>query len=203
MILIDTSEIKELEKKLENIPNGASKVLRRTINETAKRSGKTVSDAIKDNYNYIGKVGLIKKSIKVTKPDSGEDISATINVTSGAQPLRDFAHSPKKMTFGRGRILTANVKNGGNALPGAFKTVMTNGHIGIYKRLPGKYMKKVNKIGVFKGMQRRAAIDQLFGPSIAAMAGSDESREIIEQNIKENFDKRLDHNVEQILAGDK
>ena len=52
-------------------------------------------------------------------------------------------------------------------------------------------------------MQRRAAIDQLFGPSIAAMAGSDESREIIEQNIKENFDKRLDHNVEQILAGDK
>ena len=75
MILIDTSEIKALEKKLENIPNGAIKVLRRTINETAKRSGKTVSDAIKDNYNYIGKVGLIKKSIKVTKPDTGEDIS--------------------------------------------------------------------------------------------------------------------------------
>ncbi|EKU78336.1 hypothetical protein [Veillonella seminalis] len=203
MILIDTSEIKELEKKLENIPNGAIKVLRRTINETANRSGKAVSDTIKDNYNYIGKVGLIKKAIKVTKPDSGEDISATINVTSGAQPLRDFAHSPKKKTFGRGRILSANVKNGGKALPGAFKTVMTNGHIGIYKRLPGQYMKRVNKIGVFKGMQRRAAIDQLFGPSIAAMAGSDESRETIEENIKDTFTKRLDHNVEQILAGDK
>lgn len=203
MILIDVSGIKKLEEKLKKIPNDATKILNRTIKETVDGSGKIVSDVIRQNYSYIGKVGLIKKAIKVSSPTDGKDITASINVSSGAQPLRDFVHNPKKMTFGRGKVLTVKAKNGGGPISGAFKTVMKNNHIGIYKRIAGKFMQRTNRIGPYKGMQMRQAIDQLFGPSIAAMAGSEDSRSIIEEHIQNKFDERLEHNIEYMLESDK
>lgn len=203
MILIDASELEKLEKKLDGIPKGVPKVIKSALKETSKRSGKKISDVIRDEYHLESKVSSIKEAISSKGPDgSGDEVSATIIVKSGATPLKDFKHSPKKMTFGRGKTLTATVKKGGGgAIPGAFKSVMRSGHTGIFKRMNGKFMAKTNVRGPYKGMQTRQAIDEAFGPSIAAMASSETSRPKIEEHIQETFEKRLDHHVERLLGG--
>lgn len=203
MILIDVSGLKNLEEELKKVPSDTIKILNRTVKEAVEGAGKVESDVIRQNYSYIGKVGGIKKAIKVLRPIDSQDVTAIINISSGAQPLRDFAHSPKRKTFGRGKVLTAKVKNGGGPILGAFKTIMDNNHIGIYKRLDGKFMQRTNRIGPTKGMQMRQAIDQLFGPSIAAMAGSEDSRSIIEEHIQKKFNERLEHNIEYMLERGK
>lgn len=203
MIIIDASGLKQLEKQLNGIPKGVPKVLRRTLGETVKRSKKGIAETIQSEYT-LKKSGDIKKAISsqdLSVDNTGAEV--TLVVKSGAAPLKDFKHSPAKMTFGRGKVLTASVKNGqGGPIPSAFKTGMRSGHIGIYKRVGGRFMAKTNVKGPYKGMQTRQAIDELFGPSIAAMASSDTSRPKIEKIIKDTFDKRLDHNIDYLLSKD-
>lgn len=203
MIIIDASGLKQLEKQLNGIPKGVPKVLRRTLGETVKRSKKGIADTIQSEYT-LKKSGDVKKAISsqnLSVDNTGAEV--TLVVKSGATPLKDFKHSPTKMTFGRGKVLTASVKNGqGGPIPSAFKTVMRSEHIGIYKRVDGRFMAKSNVKGPYKGMQTRQAIDELFGPSIAAMASSDTSRPKIEKIIKDTFDKRLDHNIDYLLSKD-
>lgn len=203
MIIIDASGLKQLEKQLNGIPKGVPKVLRRTLGETVNRSKKGIAETIQSEYT-LKKSGDIKKAISsqnLSVDNTGAEV--TLVVKSGATPLKDFKHSPTKMTFGRGKVLTATVKSGqGGPIPSAFKTVMRNGHIGIYKRVAGRFMAKTNVKGPYKGMQTRQAIDELYGPSIAAMASSDTSRPKMEKIIRDTFDKRLDHNIDYLLSKD-
>jgi hypothetical protein len=87
----------------------------------------------------------------------------------------------------------------GRLFGGAFIATMSNGHVGVFRRLPGTTSTKVGKRG--KPLKGRERIKEMWGPSLALEMLRPPVPAEFTKAYNENLVPRLNHEVSRALAG--
>lgn len=182
MITINAEKIKQVEKELGQYKSKAPVALSRALNRAASRA-KTVASK-KAREQYIIKAKDINSTIKITKANRG-NLRAIVMSRGQRIPLIKFKVSPSN----------PRPKNPPKVLKVAVKK-------GSLKELVGAFVANVNGNKVFKRTSSsRLPIQQLYGPAVPQMLGSNFVTEFTENETDNVFEERLDHEIKRIMEG--
>lgn len=202
MIDLNVDQLERARQMLGHIPGAAPKAMARAINRAAATAKTEASRKIRETYYISGK--NVSDVIKVARKASASDPVAIIRVRSGPIALSKFKVTPKNPPKKRGKTVVARVKKGsGGEIAHAFVARMESGHVGVFNRVSGRYMRghepraRVRGAGRTKGRQ---FITQRYGPSVAQMAGESSVTRHIEQKAIGKLDERLTHEINRILG---
>ena len=170
-------------KLLAGIDGGVNKAINSAMKRAVKTGETYASKVIRKEYT-IGAADFTKYTrSKSAVAVEGNTTAAVIQYKGFHIPLLRFDHS-----IGKDGRMTVRVKKTSprTVLKHAFAAEMKSGHLGLFER----------------ETDDRLPIRQFFGPSTPQMMDANEevSKEIGE-NVRETFDKRLDHEVTRILNG--
>jgi hypothetical protein len=184
MITIDAIKFKEVEQALGEYKNKTPTALSRAINRAASNAKTNASKKAREQYNIKAKD--VNSTFKITNANKSS-LGAVIKSTGERIPLIKFKVSPSKPNTKKPpKVLKVEVKKGG------------------LKELVGAFVANVNGNKVFRRASgARLPIQQLFGPAVPQMLGTDNIREFIQNEASKVFDQRLDHEIERILGGNK
>lgn len=221
MITVDIPDIKKIERQLGQYRDQAPTVLSRAINGAAKSARRTLADRVKKTYTV--KVSGVSKDLKLKKATKGR-LYADLNSKGKPIPLSQYKVSPPKPVKGSVEMHQAkNIKEnsmkdlikqlGGSEMKG-FTAKMKSGHVGMFVRVPGKYLKsysypnrKRKYIGPphswrVKTTHGRNAITELFGPSMPQMIGGARVAEkYLENEIEKVLYKHVMAEIDRVKAG--
>ena len=178
--------IDRVNKILAGFPGGASKA----ITAAAKRAGehgKSMAGTYAAQKYTISK-GVFMENVK-TKLQVSDGF--TLDFTGGVIPLKRYKAKDQKP---KGVFATVKAGSGG-ILPHAF----TGPGDHFFERGDGFMQLKIGKRG--KPLAPRQNIEKLFGPSAAHMMQNDEVIEQMDKVITETFEKRMEVEINRILAG--
>jgi hypothetical protein len=184
VITIDTIKFKEVEQALGEYKNKAPTALSRAINRAAANAKTNASKKAREQYNIKAKD--ITSTFKITNANKSS-LRAIVKSSGERIPLIKFKISPSKPNPRKlPKVLRVEVKKGG------------------LKNLVGAFVANVNGNKVFKRLSKsRLPIQQLYGPAVPQMLGTDNVREFIENEASKVYDQRLDHEIQRILGGNK
>jgi len=184
MITIDAIKFKEVEQALGEYKNKAPIALSRAINRAASNAKTNASKKAREQYNIKAKD--INATIKITKANKGS-LGAIVKSTGERIPLIKFKVSPSNpKPKNPPKVLRVEVKKGG------------------LKEIVGAFVSNVNGNKVFiRTSSARLPIQQLFGPAVPQMLGSNSIKEFVENEATKTFDQRLDHEIQRMLGGNK
>ncbi|QWU15681.1 Prophage minor tail protein Z (GPZ) [Paenibacillus sophorae] len=178
----------------------------RGAKDALRRVGRMDSDVRKAAYSALNRVSqrvktesgrkvretYIVKQKAVTgtailRRGSMSNPGAELRWKGGNTPLIRFRTNPKSMDAKRPRVLRAAVKRaGGNKkVDGAFLARMGTGHVGVFRRTTRK----------------RLPVEELYGPAVPVMLNNPEVVAHLERVAEEEFNKRLDHELNRRFGG--
>lgn len=194
-VSVSEDQIKKAETLLQQFPGESKKALARSLNR-ATVAGQTA--AIKNlREGYHVRAGDIRSTIRLSKA-SPSRLSAEINSKGSAIRLIKFKVNPKTVNARRRTPVRVGVAKGGQSvIKAGFIARMPNGSTGVFERT-GKF--KTARAGRYAG-RKREMIEQKFGPSVPQMLGNKTVVKEISERATEMLDKRLDHEINQILSG--
>lgn len=184
MITIDANLIREVEVQLGSFKNKAPAVISRALNRATANAKTNAVKKVREEY--IIKAKDVRDTIKVTKANR-KSLGAVVSSTGGHIPLIKFKVSPKTARPKKQpKILKAAVKKDG------------------LKEVIGAFVANVNGDKVFKRTSRsRLPIEQLFGPAVPQMLGNVDIKTYVETEAMKTFNRRLDHEMNRILEGNR
>jgi hypothetical protein len=199
---------------LHGVPGGAEKALTSIITRARGTVRAAALEGITSVYDIKQKDVRDRKNTTVNmrtrKADGG--IVGEVSFSGGKIPLYRFGVTPKKPTPRENQHVSVRQLKSSplTRLDNAFVAEMTNpggrGHLGIFERKPGNYMKKrINKSGRSKHAERIGAIkgnaDQFYGASTPQMAENSVVLEKVEAAAVDTVVKRTEHEISRILHG--
>ncbi len=199
-VRIDASDIEGLKKKLKKLGTKAPTAMYRAINAAASGAKKDMGKETSARY-HIGS-RTVTDTVHVTKANK-ESLKAVVRSRGNARKLSDY-----KMTTGRG--IKAAVKKGPTKSldgdPKAFMATMKNGHKDAFQRYMFGHKKakirSTRKPGRKQALNKHnIAIHTFPGPAIPSIIKNDETMEIIKKNASETLQRRLEHEIQNILQG--
>lgn len=204
---VDENALKSIELKLDNMSAKAPDVLKKAINDTAKKLKSDLKVEVKKNYT--AKVGGINKAISIKKA-TNRKIVAMVTATGKPIPLVQFKNvaddsvRAKAIKKNKLKPLTlAGADHSGKDLK-SFVAKMSNGHVGIFQRIPGKSMKGHGSRTLRNGRKTkgRDAIKQFYGNSIVKMVGNEELvYSHVERKANEYLKESLEKHIAKVLEG--
>lgn len=166
---------------LAGLPGGIEKALA----SAAKRAGTSAKTKAGQyaaaEYTITKSTFMGKTDVKSKSSASGGGAGMTIVFRGAVIPLIEF-----NTRYSRGGSVQTQVKRSGSAA--ILQHVFVNtifGKLGAFERLGSK----------------RFPVEQKYGPSTAHMMQNEKVIEQMDKQIKETFEKRLDHEVMRILNG--
>lgn len=200
MIDINTDQLERARGLLGHIPGAANKAMANAINRASMTAKTEASRKIREMY-YITNKNVVA-TMRITKASSSNPV-AIIRSKAGPIALSKFKVNPGKPSPKRRSPIIARVtRGGGGSIAHAFVAQTKSGHIGVFNRVGGMYMRgyepraKVRGIGRTKGRQ---FITQRYGPSVPQMLGNSSVTRWIETRAAEKLDERLTHEINRIL----
>ncbi|OLN21405.1 hypothetical protein BTO30_14895 [Domibacillus antri] len=183
MITLTVEQLEKARAALIEVPNGLPKAVMRAVNRSAQSARTEAGRAARQEYHI--KQADVTSTIRIHRASMG-DFGASVVSKGSVIPLIKFRVNPKAPNPKRKRPITARVKKGGGGpIPGAFVAQMRSGYIGVFSRV-GK---------------PRLPIEQLYGPSIPQMLGSDTVSAWVENKAYDTLQKRLDHEISRLVGG--
>lgn len=181
-----TADIAKANVLLSHIKGGAPKAINSALNRTIEGVRTDITKQVTATYDIKAKP--VRASMKITK-SSMSTLRASVASAGSPIPLINFRITPNKPGQQKpGSVLRASVKrSGGKPIPGAFVAQMTNGHIGVFQRIGKKRLK----------------IKELFGPSVPQMMEETKINKQVMDGANDRFSKRIDHEIERLLAKEK
>ena len=178
-VTADEKMIADVQKRLEEFPNKAPNAIRSALNRGVTNMNSNARKEVRKDYNI--KAGDISPTLKVFRA-AGSNLSASVNSKGGVIPLDRFKVTPRTINPNRKSPIKAAVKKGAA------------------KSLGSGFMADVNGPKVFRRQSTaRLPIQRLFGPSVPSMLGNEKTREEIQKQGQETFEKRLEHEITRIL----
>lgn len=174
MIEFNGSTIQEAERLLGGIKDALPKAQANAINRSLSTTRAETVRAVREDY--IVSADSVRKSIVLKTASASNPVGAVISKGSPIA-LSNFDAG--------GKPVKARVKKGSSPKPikSSFEVGMKSGHTGVFKR---------------KG-KARLPIQELYGPSIPQMIGSENVIKKIEEKAMETLDKRMDHEINRVL----
>lgn len=184
MIELTVPQTEKLEKLLSGIPGAAPKAASRAINRALESAKAEAVRAVRQEYTV--RATDVRKTITITK-STPESLEGRVTSTGQVIALSKFQISPSKPVKRHKSPVKAQVKREGGRKPlgRAFVAKMNSGHIGVFTRKTAK----------------RFPIEQLYGPSIPQMLGSETVTGFVEEKAMETLDKRLEHEISRVMEG--
>lgn len=179
-VSVDHQALEDIKARLGTMERKAPQVIASSLNRALSSVAKTVNEELRKNYHI--KTADIKPTITRTRAKRS-DINAVLRSSGSVIPLDRFKVSPKTVNPKRKSTIKVAVKKAAA------------------KPLDGAFNADINGIKVFKrSSKKRLPIERLFGPSVPQMLNRDDIRKRIEVTGQTMFNKRIDHEIERILA---
>ena len=194
---------------LSGVEGGIEKAVRGAMTRAVARLRSANVKAVRERYAISAANIRAEENVQVSYSyDRG--VQAYVRFSGKRIPLFRFEgaspHQPTRDTSGRTpvmsgddnwRLMYPSVAATGHVLKEtspykfekAFVARMQNGHIGIYERTGGMTSNDKDEI------------QELFGPSVPQMLGSEDVEKSLAEETMKSFAKDLDHNVMAILSG--
>ncbi len=186
-IELEQSSYEEINKKLKEIGKTSSSVLKKAVNETAKKAEKDIINDIKENYTV--KKSALKNTTKVKKA-TVKSLSATITIKSNAISAKKGYETKKntKKIAARLKVLQeSSLKKLELEGRKAFLATMKNDHTGIFQRIPGSAVKG------------REKIKEIYGPSVPSLVGGKRIYQKLEKKTKNNLREQVEKFMSEAL----
>lgn len=195
--------IDAIEKRLTELGKESrmNDVLKKAINETASKGKRDLWKGVKRTYTLEGfTAGDVKRKgysarnhgavLTVTGPVLGilENYESVPNINEDAAKARVF----------RSGMLKALEVHNSTSVYKAFVAKMKSGHVGIFQRIPGEYMKKHRPGRNTKG---REAIKEIMSLSKAKAAEMVYEREGMYAELQEQLKFRLHKHMNAVIGG--
>lgn len=178
-IQIDRQMLEDVQRRLGDMEKKAPQVISSALNRAITNVASNISKETRLRYNVKSKD--VKSTLEKTRA-SKANMEAIVRSTGTLLPLDRFRVSPRKVTPKRKAPIKAGVKKGG------------------MKPVKGAFVGDIHGIKVFRRQGKaRLPIERLFGPSVPQMLQNEESRERINEEGREMFYRRLDHEINRIL----
>jgi hypothetical protein len=170
MIIVNTDELKKLQKGLTELPSVIPKVTMRAINYGLDKMKTETWRCIKAEYNIQQK--RVYDALTLIKANES-NLSGAEVATDTHSPLGYFKISPSAPHPAPTRpVISAAVRKGSSKpITGGFVATMSSGHTGVFERVPGEKMAGQNK----------EKIRELFTIGVSEMVGAQRVRDKIEQ----------------------
>lgn len=207
--------LSQAERMLAGIPGGIEKAVRSAVSRAASRLRTLSAQTIRERYAISQANIRANENVQIsyTYRDgvqahvrfAGERIPLyRFNGAAPAQPTKDTSagrvpvmHGMLANGNGKWHLMYPGVPAHGHALkstspalfPHAFVARMKTGHVGIYERTGGMTSRDKDEL------------EELFGPSVPQMLGSQEVAEKLAVQAMETFEERLVQTVNAILYG--
>lgn len=179
-VSVDERAIEDIKSRLGSMEKKAPQVIANSLNRAMSSVAKAVNEELRKNYHI--KTADIKPTITRTRAKRS-DVNAVLKSSGPVVPLDRFKVSPKTVNPKRKSPIKVAVKKGAA------------------KPLEGAFNADINGVKVFKrSTKRRLPIDRLFGPSVPQMLNREDIRNRIDVTGQKMFNKRIDHEIERILA---
>lgn len=201
MITMDSGEIGRAERALRRVPGGAQKAVARALNR-AVQSGKTAASK-SARQTHLLQPKKLSEALTVKRADAG--LVASLIARGKPRALTYYKVKPSHPLYAQVK------KSGGGSIPDGFTATMKTRHNGVFvRRQEGsrgpikKYLqseKPRNKKrggGMTKG---RAAIKELFGPSVPGIMKNQSAIDAFSAQAEETFSNRLRHEVKALVKG--
>lgn len=194
---------------LAGVEGSIEKAVRSAMSRAVKRLQKANVTAVRERYAISAANIRENENVQVSYSyDNG--VQAFVRFSGARIPLFRFdgasPSQPTKDTSARlpvmsgddhWRMMYPSVAASGHVLKGtsptrferAFVARMPNGHVGIFERTGGMTSGGKDEI------------EELFGPSVPQMLGSEDVEKKLAEDAMQSFEKDLDHNVLAILSG--
>lgn len=203
-IKFDGKRMERLIKGLRSLPHGYERAATRSINRTLVTVRKEVSTRIREDYNV--KARAIKEDMVLRKATfsslegslSAEgspgvplvDYQQKARITPGRVPSTRWQGPLGKKKAGPQRGISLAVRMGRRRrIKGSFVNRMPSGHIGVFRRVPGKKMRGGKK----------PAIRELYGPSAARTLTGGRYQENLEELVNETMSKNISRELNNLL----
>lgn len=182
MIQLNLDHIDRLERFFIETPQKIPKITARAINRAAQSARTEAGREVRKTY--LVKHGDVIDTIRI-KSANEDNLSANVTSKGHVLPLSKFKVTPGRRPGIKGTspVLVRVKKGAGGRIKSGFVAQMQSGHIGVFIRA-GK---------------RSSPINQLYGPSIPQMVGSDQVSRLVEEKAQETLEKRLDHEINRAL----
>ena len=172
-VVDDKGTIDRLNKILANVPGGVQQAITSASKRAGDKGKSKAGTFIAERYTLSKGSFMAKTKTRLTIQDG-----FTLDFTGGVISLRRFK---VKDNFPNGVFAFVKKSEGGGTLPHAFTG--PNGHI-------------FERTGL-----SRLPIEKKTGPSGPSMMKNEEIIEDMSKLIEEEFEKRMEHEINRILAG--
>ncbi len=198
--------IDRLDDRLKAIPERAPEVLRKTINSTARYGRQDIVRRTSEQYVLKKAPGRIKAASEFESA-RGKYFQATIVIKGGPEPLMNF-HVVKngKRVAAKANVLQTSsltklttVKEG-ETLKAFVQTIKNKDKAGNASHHVGVFQRRPRSERGAKG-RKRNAMEQLYSTSIPQMVKSDRVYPTIEEDIKEELNRRLEEHIAEVMEG--
>lgn len=194
---VEKNALADIEKKLGEMSQKAPAIMKKAVNETAKKASKQLTKEAKKRY--ATKAADINKSTQI-KNASVSNLEATIFSKGGKKELLDFKVSPGQYVTGnarpnvvKGKVLkTSGMKELQKDGVKAFVAKFNSGHEAVVERVPGKRMKKD---------PGKTFIRKLLTPSMPEMLGNEKSIKTMEPEAMEYLKQKVSEHIAEIMEG--
>lgn len=200
-ISIDQAQINHVNIMLHQAPEKAKRVFKNAFNRGLITARTQAAKEVKQRYDITEGNLRPNQNIRLKmSADAGAGVVGEISFSGAKIPLYRFNPSPKTRTYttryvngvGGWRITTAvsAADNKGQMIrrKSAFIATFKSGHTGIFARTGG-----ITSSG-------KDRIREYWGYSIADMLDYEPAREEIEKKTAETVEKRIDHELLQVLS---
>lgn len=188
IIKVDDSMLKDVQKRLKEIPQKSPNAISASLNRTMTNVASNINKEIRSEYTV--KAMDIRGTLKKTRANPSK-LSAAVKSTGGVIGLDKFKTSA---------LMTTSRKGGTKSVGFNRKPVKAAVKKGGMKTVLGAFVATVNGPKIFKRTtKRRLPIERLHGPSVPQMAGNDRIVEFVNTEAGATFEKRLDHEIGRLL----
>lgn len=213
--VVGQDALSRAEKLLEDIPGGVEKAIRSAMARSVSHLRAQSTKSVRERYD-----------IKATNIHDAENAKVSYSYQNGIQahvvfagqriPLYRFGGAspsmPTKDTSGRTPAMIGMLAGGKGEWKLLYPSIPAHGHVlkntspALFQHAFVAKMKSTGHVGIYERTGEMTShdkdeIEELFGPSVPQMLGSQEVTERLSKEAMEKFEERLDHEINAILYG--
>ncbi|GEN83625.1 hypothetical protein SLU01_19370 [Sporosarcina luteola] len=179
VVEIDQATVRYVQLRLGEFDKRAPNAISNALNRGMSNINTNVRKEIRKDYHI--KAGDINATLSKIRATRGSLSSGVVSKGS-LIGLDKFKVSPRTINPNRKTPLTVAVKKSGGS------------------KVPGAFMADISGPKLFMRIKKsRLPIRRLFGPSVPQMLGRKDIRDKIEQDGRDTFERRLQHEISRIL----
>jgi hypothetical protein len=179
---VDDKQLENAERMLLDIPGGTGKAVYYALTRAIQNARSNLVNEARKSYTVKAK--SVRSTLKI-KRVTKKNLFGEVRSTGRVIPMIDFKVNPKTVNPRRSAPIRVGVRKGTSSPLASAFIARIDGKVGVFERVG----------------PNRAPLRQIFGPSAPQMVGNEDVIKRVSDEAVEVLQRRLDHEIQNILAG--